>query len=274
LLILAWAGLMLAGAFPASAEVRLGERREQPIAGPVLALAWVDESRLLVLGSRELSLVAWRGGALERLDAFDLPPATVRVRVEAGLLVLDEAGGTAWVTTNRIDHSALVAIEGERLTLRSEALAMPWPGSAAGLRFQEGTNILTGTPPAWEGTALLAFTPNAADLAVSTSGELLSLGPEGPRPAAKMRVGPTLAPLATGLMAVSSARVPGAGDEVSILMRGESGWSVATGLPIDGAVRAIAAHAFGRRFRLACAVESGERLPWRLILLDVDIEAP
>jgi len=72
-------------------------------------------------------------------------------------------------------------------------------------------------------------------------------------------VGPTLAALWPGFLAASSAAPPGERDTVLVLaLSTGAAPHVASELPVDGAVRALAARVSGHTARLVAAVEGAQ----------------
>ena len=128
---------------------------------------------------------------------------------------------------------------------------MPWPGSAAGLRFRPGTDLIEGAVDGLGSGPFLHL--DESGVAVDRDGRLLS--PAGA--ASELRVGPPLAPLWPRHLAASSAAPPGERDAVLILsLSPPAGARVISELPVTGSVRALAAQVTGNAARLVAAVES------------------
>jgi hypothetical protein len=223
-----------------------------PLAGHVLDLAFAGPDRLLVLGDDDLALYRWDDGALALLARRRLGGSRVAVRHPGGLLRAVEAEHAAWAATSRGDGALLFGVDDAGIVQRQQADVMPWPGSAAGLRFRPGTNLIEGALAGLGEGPFLRVDPSGR--AVDGDGRLLPDGAHG-----DLRVGPTLAPLWPGYLAASSAAPPGARDTVLVLALGAAaGPRVVSELPVDGAVRALAARVSGQSARLIAAVE-GDR---------------
>lgn len=222
-----------------------------PLAGRVLDLAFAGPERLLVLGEDDLSLYRWDDGALALLARRRLGGARDVVRHAGGILRSVESERAAWAATSRGDGALLFGVDDGGIVQRQQADVMPWPGSAAGLRFRPGTDLIDGSVQGLGEGPFLRLDPSGR--AVDGEGRLL---PDGAQ--SDLRVGPTLAALWPGYLAASSAAPPGARDSVLVLALGPpSGPRVVSELPVDGAVRALAARTSGHSARLVAAVEGG-----------------
>jgi hypothetical protein len=130
-----------------------------------------------------------------------------------------------------------------RLVVRSRADALPWPGSATGLRFRSGTNLVESA------TAELGAGPSRPR-AVGVRGRgrrgaCLATRAGGAR--AGLRVGSAVAALWKGMLAVSSSAPPADGDVVSLVAVSDQGAGVAEAIPVEGTIRALASRASGER---------------------------
>jgi hypothetical protein len=217
-----------------------------PLGEPVLALAWLDDTRLAVLSRRSVSVHRRERSGLVRMARRDLPPPLAVVRHPGGLILPGD--DAFWVLTSAMPRAVLYALEGDRLLERAQAEALPWPEVRGGLRYRDGTNLL-------ESPAGLLLTPSVEGLAVDPSGRLLILSAEGASPTG-LTAGPTLAGLGRGVVATSSAAPPGAPDSVLILERAEGDLHVRGRLPVPGSLRALAGRRLGREGRLAAALET------------------
>jgi hypothetical protein len=107
--------------------------------------------------------------------------------------------------------------------------------------------------------------------AVAADGRLLEAETEAGENAP--RLGPTLASLGSNRLAASRVVAPGSGDEILLLERGATGWTLQRALPVEGAVRALAARPLQERWRLVAAVEEADRST-HLLVLDLAPTAP
>ncbi len=197
-----------------------------------------------------------RDASLAVRSELALPGPLLPIRATAGVIVRDQEGGALWLLTNRASAALVVVIQGDRLVERTRAETIPFPGSAQGLRFRSGTNLLEGLPAALGPGPHLAAVAVAPDgpLAVSSAGELLrATGDTG------LRVGPSLASLWPGLLAASSAGPPGASDSVLIVSLEMERPRIVDTFAVEGAIRALATRARQGRLRLVAGVELGER---------------
>jgi hypothetical protein len=238
--------------------------RTPPLAEPVLALAPLGEQQLVALSADHVVLYRLDGAGLAVQSRLALPGPAATVRAPAGLLAVAPAERAFWALTNRAPRAALYAVEGDRLALREEAAALPWPDSEAGLRFRSGTNLIEGR---LNGIGQGPFVAVAVGGAVGPDGRLL------PHGSADLKVGSALAPLWPGAMAASSALPPGPVDSILILSTGPSGVALVDSVPVDGAIRALARQPRGRADRLIAAVETPEGA-FHLAVVDVSRGAP
>jgi hypothetical protein len=229
---------------------RVSSSQSAPLAGPVLDLAFMGPDRLLVLGEDELSLyrVSENGLVLASRRRFGGPLDPVRH--PGGLLRAVEREHSAWAATSRAAGALLFAVDEAGLVERQHADAVPWPGSAAGLRFRAGTDLIEGTIEGLGSGPFLHL--DASGLAVDREGRLL--GAEGA--AGDLRVGPTVALLWPRHVAVSTAVAPGERDAVQVVSLAPPLPRVISELAVAGSVRALAAHATARTARLVAAVET------------------
>jgi hypothetical protein len=205
-----------------------------------LALAFAKQGRLLAVTPRALRLFALEDAAAETVAELPMPEPLHPVRKAAALLAVDGAASTAWVLTNRAEKACLIAIDGDRLSLRAQADALPWPGSPLGLRYREGTDWIEGSVEGLGTGPFLTLLHGDGALGVSPDGRLLGAGPSSDKEEAPMIVGPTLARLWPGAVAASTAVPPGSGDAILVLDRDHAASREARALAVDGAIRAIA----------------------------------
>jgi hypothetical protein len=248
------AGVLALAARPPAASAGqvdlVSSSQSAPLAGPVLDLAFMGPDRLLVLGEDELSLyrVSENGLVLASRRRFGGPLDPVRH--PGGLLRAVEREHSAWAATSRAAGALLFAVDEAGLVERQHADAVPWPGSAAGLRFRAGTDLIEGTIEGLGSGPFLHL--DASGLAVDREGRLL--GAEGA--AGDLRVGPTVALLWPRHVAVSTAVAPGERDAVQVVSLAPPLPRVISELAVAGSVRALAAHATARTARLVAAVET------------------
>ncbi len=213
---------------------------------PILALAWLDDTKLALLSPVAVSVHRVERSRFVRIARQELPGPLFVVRHPGGLVLPGD--DAFWVLTSGMPRAVLYALDGERLVERVQADALPWPEVSGGLRYRDGTNLL-------ESAAGLLLTPIVDSLAVDPSGHLLLLSPLGPI-ASSLRAGPTLAALGNGRWAVSSAAPPGAPDSVQIVERAGDDLRLRTSLPVPGSVRALGARRSTTEPRLAVALET------------------
>jgi hypothetical protein len=224
--------------------------RTPSLDGPVLDLAFAGDDRLVLLFPDSVALHRVETAGLAQESRRRLPGPLATVRAAAGMLVASEREASLWAMTNRSPRAVLLELDGSRLVERAQAEALPWPGSPAGLRYRAGTNLLDGALPTLGAGPFLAVRSVDGDAAVLLDGQLRLAGaPGGPR------VGPALARLGRGLLAAPSADPPGDEDSLLVLARDDSGVRLAEALPVEGAVRALAARTKDEATHLVLAVE-------------------
>ena len=231
------------------------------VEGPVLALALLPGERLALLTREAVRVFRWRNGELARLGERvldDLEP----VRSPGGLLLASE--DALWVLRSGRARAVLLAFdEAGRLLDRVQADVMPWPACPHGLRYRPGTNLLEGEV---EGLGDGPFLAVAGGVAVDAEGRLLVGTASGPRPST-LRAGPSLVSLGNGLFAAASAAPPGPRDTVLLLQRDGDELRLQGEVPVEGAVRALAAGPLDGFVRLVAAVESEDRV--RLVTFEI-----
>lgn len=225
----------------------MSEGRGVSVPGPVLDLAFLDDQRLLALTEDALALYRLEDGTPTLEARLELSGARLSVRAPAGVLRASEAESACWLITNGRPHSFLVAVEGRRLAPRLEADAVPWPGSAVGLRYRAGTNQLV------LGESLfLAIREDG--LALAEDGRLASFGRSE---AQGRRVGTALARLGA-LIVASSARPPGTTDSLELVrVDGELSELLAE-TRVEGSIGALAARNRRRGALVVAAIQSGD----------------
>jgi hypothetical protein len=144
---------------------------------------------------------------------------------------------------------------------------VPWPGIANGVRFRPGTNLVEGALDAVGSGPFLALDGDGAALvAIGADGMLLSPGgADGPETGP--RVGSCVAAPRPGTLVATAPGPPGTRDALLFLDR-QPPHAERARLPIDGAVRALAARAAGARSRVVAAVE-GEGGSTTLLALEI-----
>lgn len=245
-----------------------GRARTPALAEPVLDLALLDDDLILALSPEAVSLYRWGRDGLSLESRRPLPGNTVPVRTPGGLLTPLDESGAFWALSSRVPSAALYRIESRRLTEIASADALPWPGCPEGLRFRDGTNLVQGRVASLGPGPFLTLEPG---FAVDADARLREAEVETGEDAA--RVGPTLAALGGSLLAASQPGPPGASDEILLLARTATGWTVEQALPVEGAVRALAARPRQGQWRLVAAVEEPERTT-HLVILDLAPATP
>jgi hypothetical protein len=229
----------------------LSSTRTPALEAPVLALELLDDDRVVVLSADDVSLYRSDGSALSQESRQALPGPLAAVRSPGGLIAGAARESALWVLTSRAPRAALLALEKNRLVRRSEAAALPWPGSTSGVRYRPGTNLLEGTLRGVGSGPFLSLAAGAQELAVLPDGRLRAASGES---AADVRVGSALALLWPGVVAASSADPPGRGDAI-LLLAADAGFRPLDSLPLDGSIRALAGRTRGDTARLVAAVQ-------------------
>ena len=236
--------------------------------GP-LAVAFLDSARLLAVTAGEIEVLKLSDSAASVTARLALPLPRRRVRAPAALLAPDETGAVAWILTNGIEEALLVEVEQDRIVEHARASVLPWPGSSSGLRFREGTNWIEGDVPGLGTGPFLALSRGEPARAVTPEGVLQSAASStqsGPV------VGGTFAPLWPGAFVSSTANPPGVPDAVVVFEEGEEGPSKALMIPVDGAVRALAAQETAKGARLVASVEAPGGC--RVLLVSLERRSP
>ncbi len=236
--------IFLQAAPVADAMELVPQGRDVGAPGFVLDLAFLDDQRLLALTEHALLLYRIEDVTPALEARLELPGARLAVRAPAGLLRASEAERVCWLITNGRARASLVAVEGRGLAVRLEAEAVPWAGSATGLRYRAGTNLL-----------LLGESPFLAmregGLAVAPDGRLAV---DGRSPAQGRRVGAALDRLGS-LIVASSSRPPGATDSLELIpLEGEL-TGLAAQVKIDGSISALAARDRRREPLVVAAIQ-------------------
>jgi hypothetical protein len=235
--------------------------RTPALSEAVLDLALPDDERIVAISPDAVSLFRWARDGLQLESRLLLPGSPAPVRTPGGVLTPPDESGAFWALTSRFPLATLYRIEGRGLAEVAQADAMPWPGCAEGLRFRAGTNVLQARVASLGPGPYLTVEPG---FAVDADGRLLEAETETGENTP--RVGPTLAALGRNRLAASRAVAPGAGDEILLLGRDAAGWTLEQALPVEGAVRALAARPFQERWRLVAAVEEPDRSTHLLVL--------
>ena len=221
--------------------------------GPVLAVAFLGDERLVVLGLDALRVYRWRDGEATLLSQHALPEPEP-VRFPGGLLLAAE--DAVWVSRSGLPAALLFGVDGRgTLTERARAEALPWPACPRGLRYRDGTNLLEGEVEGLAGGPFLAL---ASGVAVDAQARILVATDGGPRPSA-VRAGPALVALGDGLFAAASASPPGPSDTILFLEREAGELRLVGEAPVAGAVRSLASAPARGAARLVAAVEEAGR---------------
>ncbi len=224
------------------------QARTPSLPAAVLDVAFLDDTRLVVLWAEELGLYRWEDGGLRLESRSPLRGARVAVRTPGGLIAVAEREGAFWAMTSRVARPALFGVEGTRIVERASAEAVPWPGSRTGVRFRAGTNLLEGAIDGLGEGPFLALETDEAPLAVTSEGRLLGLGDSD------QRAGAGLAVPRPGILVTSTTLPPPEADAVVAIER-RPPYATLARLPVDGSVRALAARPTGNRSRIVAAVE-------------------
>jgi hypothetical protein len=264
------------GGGPVSGTVR-ATAIERLLVGPAaerpVALAFVDDGRLLAVTASEVRLLRLEEAGVLLLSHVELPEPRHAVRFPAALIALDGSGSAAWVLSNRDESAHLVDLEGDRLSVRvdTDAEALPWPGSLSGVRYREGTDWIEGSLEALGTGPFLALARSDEPVGVSTGGLLLRDKTDTSSEAVDLTVGPMLAPLWPGVIATSGAKAPGARDAIVVLER-RAAFEEAGVIPVEGAVRALAGHVIKGGARLVASIE--REAGYELLRLDLEKARP
>lgn len=242
----------------------------QALAERVVALAWIDDTRLVLLTPEEALLCRVAEAGVTLQARLTLPGSRRAARAAAGLVLVDAEAEAAWVMSNRRAGAALIEWSGERLALRAEAEALPLEGSPTGLRYREGMDWIEGELPSVGAGPFLGIAPTG-EVAVSPDGRLLfpeaAIERTTPAAGAPATGGPALAPLGPGWIVASSTRPPGEGDAL-VAVRTGSKARLETLLVTDEPIRALAGRQAGPLLRLAAALEENEGRT-RLLVLEI-----
>ncbi|HEX6739078.1 MAG TPA: hypothetical protein VF310_12435 [Vicinamibacteria bacterium] len=238
-----------------------------PLSDPVLDLAFLGDSQVAALTTREVVLLRWTDQGLAPAGSRPLPGAEEVVRWPGGLLHVVEEDHAVWAIASTRDAAMLFTVQSGRLTEREQARALPFPGCRTGLRYRPGTNLLEGEVEGLGSGPFLALDA-AAGAAVAADGRLLVVGAT----TTGVRVGPTLAALWPQYLAASTGLPPGKDD--ALLVFGRDGGAVREvwRVPMPGPVRALAGRLREGRARMVAAVtEGGES---RLLALELSPLGP
>jgi hypothetical protein len=228
----------------------LAATRSASLAEPVLALAFLDDTRLAVLSPYSISVHKLDRSRFVPVARRELPFPRSTVRTPGGVLLPGD--DACWALTSGMTRAVLYALEGDRLVERGDAEVLPWPEAAHGVRFREGTNLLEDGPS-------LLLTPRMDGLAVDAAARLVALSSTaepGPVPAASPRVGGALARLGDGRVAVTALAAPGTPDRIQVFERRGDELQKRGEIAVEGSVRALAARRSPNALRLAAAVET------------------
>jgi hypothetical protein len=216
--------VLLQAATPDGGGALVAQGRPLPAPEAILDLAFLDDRRFLALAQGTLYLYRLDDGGPTLESRLVLPGEFLPVRGAAGVLRVAESEGACWALSNRRERASLVALEGRRLVLRLEATAIPWPGSAVGLRYRAGTNELLLDDGAY-------FSVREDGLAVTDRGTLVA--PDRPDLQGR-RSGTALTRLGNAIVA-ASPRPPDASDAILVFAPGEAPRET----PVAGTVSAL-----------------------------------
>lgn len=223
----------------------------------VTALALLDGERFVLLAGDALALYRWDDAGLAELAREPLPGPSLPVRSPSGLLLLVENESALWVLRNRSPGAVLYGLEGGVLVKRLEAQAVPFPDAPQGLRYRAGTNLIEGPLPGLGDGPFVAATLDG--LAVSPDGLLLAASSfAGADLVEPMRVGSALATIGE-LAVVTSPLPPGEEDRLMLVTWQDTPRALLASLPIEGAVRAVAARQLPNGVQVVAAVQHPER---------------
>lgn len=245
----------------------------------VLALAWLDDRRLLLLTARAIELYEWDGSSAVALGRRSLPEPLAKVRFAAGLLHVDARGTSAWALTSGMAQALHVRVRDRHLEELGRAPTLPWPRLARGLTFRPGSALIEAEPSELGDGPFVALEPGLEDLAVAADGALLMTATPRVR-SSGVRVGPALARLSDGWIAAASPQPPEPErDAILLLQRGAEGPVERGRLATAGAVRALAAFVrLDGSVGLVAALGAGERDArlqfFELRRSDVGVELP
>ncbi len=244
---------------PAVAPATLARAR---LDGPALDVAFLDETRLLVLSEDALHLYRVDGDALVRDGRLLLPGERVQARWPAGLLRAVPGEGACWAMSNRRSGATLFTLDGQRLAAVAGAEAIPptaLPAGAApeGVRFLRGSNTL-----ALGASHLLRLVSSGA--AIAPDGTLLL---DGQADTSGTRAGDALADLSGGVLATTAPSPPSETDEIRLLRRDASATHLVLAWPEAGRVRALAALPQKGRDWLAVATDTDSGSSLRLVVV-------
>lgn len=235
-----------------------------PIEGRALDVAFVADDVVAVLLEDGVALYRRRGTELRPIDRRPLEAPLV-ARAPAGIIVAE--AGAFWVSTNRAPGAILFTTDGGRLQETQRADALPFPGSAQGARFDEGTNLVAVDVPGLGGGPHLRVGGGPVPWAIAPDGRLgdaLSGWTD-------TRVGSAAALLWPRTWIASSRKPPGHGDALSVIRRGIASQTVAS-FPPPTSVTAVSARASGDGAIVVAAIADGT--DHRLLFVEVTRERP
>jgi hypothetical protein len=227
-----------------------------PLPGRVLDLAFLDESRLVVLFADSVALYRREGAAISRLDDVALA-VTSPVRAPAGIIVSGHGESAFWVATNLAEGAVLMSVEGQRLRETDRAPVLPLAGAGRGGRFRPGTNLIdVEIAGLGAGPYLRISGIGARLLAVAPDGRL-GLGAEW----TDTRAG-SAADLGAGTLATTSPLPPATEDAIVV----RDATTPLLTIPIAGSVTALAARPGTGAIVAAGVTNAGVH---RLLVLDL-----
>jgi hypothetical protein len=246
-----------------AASVKL-TARSHPLALEIVAMRGIDRDRLLILTPQEVLLVRLKWPVVDVRGRLRLPEPQRPARTSAGLISLLDDPTSCWLLLNTATHAQLVSLDGDELSLGSQAERLPWPDLPGGVAFRPGTNIVEIDDAALAGSPLVSPPASAGSPALTDAARLLlrdaagrAVAIEGPL------IGPPLLPIAPGIYAATSARPPSEPDAILLLnVREDSVETVAT-LSVEGVVTALARlpnHGAAISLVAAIRVDGGVRL--------------
>jgi hypothetical protein len=230
--------------------------------GPVLDLAFLGDSQVVALTTRELSLYRWTDQGLSLQASRPLPGSEEAVRWPGGLLHVVEEDHAVWALASTRNAAVLFTLQSGRLAERDTARALPWPRCRMGLRYRAGTNLLEGEVDGLGPGPFLTLDAVSA-AGVAPDGRLLVAGSAS----GELRVGPALGPLWSRHLAASTAAPPGREDALLVLAREGSEVRAVSRVPMPGPVRALATRPREGRARAVAAISDGGET--RLLALEL-----
>lgn len=182
------------------------------IDGPLLGLAFVGADELVALSPEAVTLHRLSGSRLRPIARREVASAGPRARRPGGLLRAAPVERRVWALASGWG-AALLLDPDDGLAVRGEAEALPWPGSARGVRIRPGTSLLEADLPGLGSGPFLALAPGHA---LDGRGRLLRSDGDP----LDLALGIPLAALADGRLLAGSAAPPGEPDALLLIEEG------------------------------------------------------